>query len=60
MSPVTHLIAFGKVVLYYLFVFVFALCERKYENDINDKYHAAARPEPDEGQAKSHVEATVA
>jgi hypothetical protein len=46
-------LAFGRVVLYLLIVFVFcALRARKTEKK---KYHAAARPELVEGQAKRTV-----
>ncbi len=38
----------------YLFS-IFALCERKNRKQ-KQKYHAAARPELVEGQAKNHVE----
>jgi hypothetical protein len=36
------LFAFGRVVLYYVIVFVFALYERKNENRKTEKYLAAA------------------
>jgi hypothetical protein len=47
--------AFGRAVLYFLNLFVFALCERKNEKSIIREYHAAVYAEPDEGQAISDL-----
>jgi hypothetical protein len=53
-------LAFGREVLYFQIRFVFVLYERKNEKNIIEKYHAAVRPEPVEGQARSHFQTVTA